>query len=203
MFGVVRLVFWVGLLFVGLFVMNKSKLSHKKQYVIAIGIIIIVLWVLSNLIPIENFFVTFSSPEDAFNYVNSEDVKLVIQGKNSDFVIGERDSTNFVYMIIPKNENGWKIGRGLDTKLRMQKMHNGIFINVYQYKNTGDYYLVVSGASGSKLQIKDSLDSQFLYFENINNKTSETYITYYASIFKIDAQYWINIDGEEIHLFNE
>ena len=85
----------------------------------------------------------------------------------------------------------------------MQKMHNGIFINVYQYKNTGDYYLVVSGASGSKLQIKDSLDSQFLYFENINNKTSETYITYYASIFKIDAQYWINIDGEEIHLFNE
>jgi len=183
--------------------MKKSKTMHKrKQYIFSVLIAVFLVTILS-FIPFENLFITFNSPEDAFKYVSSEKVKLVIQGKNSDFVIGEKDVAKFTYLIVPKNDNGWKVGRGLDTKLRMQKVHNGIVIYVYQYKNTGDYYVTISDTSGKKLQIKDSHDSQFLYLENMDNTIDKTYVTYYAAVFQIDSQYWININDEKIALFDE
>lgn len=198
MYGLIRLVFGCIILCCLVLIIKKSKTMYKrKQYIFSVFMVVFLVTILS-FVPFENLLITFNSPEAAFNFVNPEKVKLVIQGKNSDFVIGERDGANYTYLIVPKNDNGWKVGRGLDTKLKMRKVHNGIMIYVYQYKNTGDYYVTISDLSGEKLQIEDSHGSQFLC-----NTISKTYVTYYAAAFQIDSQYWIKINDEKVALFNE
>lgn len=198
MYGLIRLVFGCAILCCLILIIKKSKTMHKRKQYIFSALVVVFLVTMLSFMPFENLFITFNSPEAAFKYVSSEKVKFVIQGKNSDLVIGEKDVANFTYLIVPKNDNGWKVGRGLDTKLRMKKVHNGIMIYVYQYKNTGDYYVTISDMSGEKLQIEDSHDSQFL-----SNIISKTYVTYYAAVFQIDSQYWIKINDEKVALFNE
>ena len=75
---------------------------------------------------------------------------MVIEGENSDFVVGTKNSTSKI-LIVPKTANGWKVGIGLNTKKIVQKISNKNIIYVYQYKNTNDYFLTVFNAKGEKI----------------------------------------------------
>ena len=180
---------------------RKSKISQQLRYTIsALGSILLV--VALSFVMVENAFITFDSPQKAYSYVNfgKHDVKLVISGEQSDFVIGDKNDTH-VYLIIPKVENGWKIATGASSKLIAQKTFDGISVNIYQYKNTDDCYVTVNRFDGERCQVADSYNSHFQFLEQKVAMSDKSSFTYYTHISGTNAQYWISINGIQIMPF--
>ena len=72
--------------------------------------------------PIENSVITFSSPEKAFYYFQSAEIKLVVSGNETDFVSVSNHNSNS-FLILPKTEKVWKISTGNDLKIVCKKTH--------------------------------------------------------------------------------
>lgn len=197
MFGIVRIVFWCIIFSLCIFLMKKFNILRKIN-IIVLGVLILILCTISGLFPVENYFVTFSTPEEAYSYMNFEKVKLVVEGNKSAFVVGEKDRADYDYLVIPRNQNGWKLGRGVDIKLKEQKIIEGIFVDIYEYKDGDDYYVTVLDMSGKELEILDSCDSRFIKLSYDNEEIDNNYSSYYASILSFDENYWISVNGKQI-----
>ncbi|MBQ3523106.1 MAG: hypothetical protein IJA43_01455, partial [Clostridia bacterium] len=123
--------------------------------------------------------------------------KLVIKGESTDFVVGG-DADSNINLIVPKTDNGWKIGLGKDIKRVFQRNVEGYSICVYQYKNSDEYYLSVLKVDGGNFEISDEFNSEFYSISKYNDSLNETQYTYYAYIPSFNAQYSIFLDGAEI-----
>ena len=178
---------------------KKSHITHKCKVSIIAFTVIVLLVTISALIPIENSFITFSSPKAVYNYKGCGTVKLVIDGESTALVIGEKGDTS-VYTIVPKANNGWKIGMEIDTKRIVQIVSKGVTIYVYQYKNTNDYYITILDTNGGTLKITDNLGSEFHYLDKRNIALNKSFYTYYAYLSGFDEQYILTINGKEIRV---
>ena len=199
MFMLIRCIIGALLFLTGIFLIKRSKIHGRRlAYVISTSLSMIITVSLAFL-PFENLFLTFDSPEKAYEYVNSShgEISLVVSGDHSDFVLSEKDDAK-TYLIVPKAANGWKVGRGIDTKKIAYKFVNGISVSVYQYKNTGDYFVYVLDTSGGASQITDSKQSDFYSLENNSNLLDKTFVSYYAHISNFDSQYWVIVNGIQI-----
>lgn len=194
MYGAIRIIFWSVIFGIYILVMKKIKKIGKKNVIIA-AVITVLLCTLSGILPIENYFFTFSTPEKAFNYINSEKVALVVEGKESTLVIGEDKKADYVYLVLPKCVNGWKLGRGIDTKLKGQTMNEDIVVSLYQYKESNDYYITILDMSGKNLEIIDSCDSSFVTFDN--EEMDAEFAFYFSNVSQYDENYWIKVNDEK------
>ena len=192
MFGFVRLV--IGLVILsGLFlIIAKSKIAKKRNAEVGAIVVTLVLCIVMCFIPIENAFITFASPEEAYGYYNNGTrAELIVEGQDSDLVIGVKNGKKEV-LIVPKVSEGCKIGLGVDTK----KVNNGIVDEMayilYQHKKTCDYFIVIVDIEERVNQISDSNNSKFTLWER----------NYYAYISNID-DYKITINGIEYMLFED
>lgn len=129
----------------------------------------------------------YSTPEKAFNYINSEKLALVVEGKETTLVIGEEEKLDYIYLILPKCSNGWKLGRGTDTKLKEQTMNEDIVLSLYQYKESDTYYITIVDMNGKNLEIIDSCDSSFVKFDNEEMDTEFTF--YFSNVSQYDKNY--------------
>lgn len=198
-FGTIRIVFFVIIFAICVLLIWKSRLIHKRRWYLSALAVTIVLTTLSAFVPIENAFITFSSPTAAFEHINTGNVKLIVNGEETDFVVAEKGNADS-YLIIPKAGNGWKMGLGTDTKRIAHKFSNGVSIEVYQYKNTGDYYITVLNTEGGMLEISDNHNSEFSYLDKQNASLNETFYTYYAYVKNFDAQYILTVNGKTISI---
>ena len=78
MFGIIRMLFWIVIFGISIVVLGKQDVLNKKRNKVLLFVIITILWTGSMSLPIENLFISFSTPEKSYGYVNSEDVKLVV-----------------------------------------------------------------------------------------------------------------------------
>lgn len=195
MYGTVRVIFWCFIFGICAFLMKKHKILRKKNVIVA-AVVIVVFCILSVMFPIENNFLTFSTPERAFNYINFEKVVLVVEGKESAFVIGEREKADYVYLVVPKCSNGWKLGRGIDIRLKEQTAIEDIVISLYQYNESNDYYINILDMGGENLEINDSCESSFVRLDNEEMNTD--YVSYFANVSQYDKNYCINVNGLKI-----
>lgn len=201
MFVMFRLVFG-SLIFVICFALiRKLYIIRKQLWLISAFIMAIIITTISALIPIENAFVTFSSPQSAYNYNNSGSVKLIVNGEKTDFIVGSKGDTN-VYIIVPKSNDGWKLGMGLDTKRIAKTISDGISVYVYQYKNSDDYYISVLDTSGGPSDVTDNRSSKFQCLEKSNSALNETFYTYYAYVNDYNDQYVLTVNGKTIKIQN-
>lgn len=198
-FFMIRLAFWSIAFIISFLSIRKSRATHKRRWLITAFTVAIMLTTVSALIPIENAFITFSSPESAYRYNHSGSVKMIVAGDKADFVVGAKGDAD-VYAIVPKANGGWKIGMGLDTKRIVHTVSDGITVYVYQYKNTNDYFITVSDTNGGSLDITDNHHSEFQYLENPNSTLGKTYYTYYACINGLDDQYALTVNGKFIQI---
>lgn len=203
MFGIVRIFIGV-IFFLGMvYLLKKYSKSKQTLHRVILCVLTIALVTLSAFIPFENLFVTFPTPEAAFKYVNfeNEDVKLVVPGNESALIVGENRGTN-TYLIIPKDENGWKIGLGSNTKRVVYKVTNNIIVTVYQYKNTDDYYITLFslGTSGDVAQVADNRGSKFIPFKQDNTEFAESSYMFSAYVSKFDNRYRLIVNGTELDL---
>ena len=107
--------FWRGALLVILAIMAllfyKRIRTVDKWIRVTVSVILIVATCAVSVlyfVPVENSFVTFDSAEAVYKYrkFGSYDVHLVVEGKESDFVVGESNKNHDVlYMAVPKTED--------------------------------------------------------------------------------------------------
>ena len=200
MFSIIRLIIGCIFFIASVLVIQAKPIRKKIQYVV-FALVSVVLMVMLAFFPFENYFVTFHSPTESYEYYNwgKSNIVLVVEGNNCDFIVN-REKEQDTYLIIPKTTDGWKIGIGLNTKRIVQKNSNGIIVNIYQYKNTNDYYITVFNTEGGELNVSDSYNTQFYSLEKNNNSLGKKFITYYAHIFDFNPQYNIHVDGNKIML---
>lgn len=199
LFAIFRLV--LGSLFLVIFIIliKKSQTTHKRRWLITSVVVTIILTTVFSFIPIENAFVTFSSPQSSYSYNHPGDVKLIVNGEETDFIVGFKDDTE-IYAIVPKSDDGWKLGTGLDTKRIAQTTVDGILVCVYQYKNLDDYYITVFDTNGGSSEITDNHSTRFQFLDEANRVLNKTFYTYYAYIHDYDDQYVLSVNGKTIEI---
>lgn len=190
MFGLFRIFLGCAIFAICLFIMKKTRLAKKSVIISAVAAVAIC--TVSYMFPIENHFLSFSSPEKAFGYTNSERVAFVVDGQKSSLVIGEESKGKYIFSIVPKGIDEWKLGRGIDTKLEDQIVDKDCVINLYHHKGSGDYYISVVNAKEDTM-IYDSSGSSFVAFDmgDVSGFNS-----YFANVLQFDESYWINVNGE-------
>lgn len=156
---------------------------------------------LSAFIPFENAFITFKSPEAAYKYFHpgTSEIELVLDGQHSSFVIGSKGDSDIVY-IVPKASGGWKVGLGAYVEGNY-KITDDLVIEVYRYRGMDDCYISVYSAYGTPLELSDTYGSVFIPLENFIYELDESYITYFAAIPSMEAQYRLSVNGVDISVF--
>lgn len=194
MFGTIRIILCSILLMICILLLKKKRKLKKKNVIIAIAVIVL-LCTLSGIVPVENYFFTFSTPEKAFNYMYSEKPVLVIDGKETSLVVGREATDDYIYLVLPKCSKGWKLGRGIDTKLKEQILNEEMVIALYQYKETEDCYITILDISGKEADIFDSCNSTFVAFDGGGENMNAT--LYFSHVSNYDGNYWIKINDEK------
>ena len=199
----IRLIFWTIIVLMCFFLIKKHMRVHKNRWYLMLFIIACILFSLSALIPVENAFVTFSSPQSAYSYMYMNKTKLVVEGTNTAFVIGGegKDSS---YTIIPRSDTGWKLGPALDVNTSISKFSsNKVKIYVDQYKDSEEYYITVYNANGAAAEVSDSRNSKFYHLDKSSNGDDETFYTYYSYVHDLDDQYTLTVNGKTYSVMDE
>ncbi len=180
-------------------VIKRHKQINKRKFYAIFTTITIALYVLLSFIPFENLFLTFDSPESAYEYFipGKSDIELVVEGNNCDFIVDRNKDTD-TFLIIPKTENGWKIGTGSNMVRVDQKLTDGISVNIYQYKNSNDYFITILDTNGGESKISDNFNTVFYSLERNTDYLGKTYVTYYAHIPDFNVNYCLDVNGEQI-----
>lgn len=199
----IRLVFWTIIVLVCFFLIKKHTRSHKYRWYLMLFIIACTLFSLSALIPVENAFVTFSSPQSAYSYMYMNKATLVVMGTSTAFVIGG-EGKDSAYTIIPRSNTGWKLGPALDVKTSISKFSsNKVKIYVDQYKDSREYYITVYNVNGAAAEVRDSRNSKFYHLDKSSNGYKETFYTYYAYVHDLDDEYTLTVDGKTYSVMAE
>lgn len=174
----------------GIIVIKKTKYSRSRKAMLFSFVVSVLLVTLSALVPIENIFLKFSNPKNAYNYSNLGQVELIVDGKLSSFVVAKGSNAyNYNFSIVPKCGNSWKIGSAFDTKIISQRFLDDIVVYIYRYRNSSDYFVSIHNKDCSELLLEDNRGSKFHTLSSSNSATGETVYTYYAYVNNIDDQY--------------
>lgn len=189
-YSIGTIIYWIIILLifiVFLLILKKLNVKNKKLGIFIFIIIAYVIYMVLSLFNIDNFFMTFSTPEKAFKYQYNKKIDKVIDGKNTSLVISKDDAI-YVY---PKYNNSYKLPTGIITKVK-QAYSNGVEIQILTYKNTGDYYAVISSTNQSFIHISDNISSEFYErkFYDINE--------YYAYLKGYNSNYSVVLDDKVI-----
>lgn len=195
-FIIIRLIILLLVLFPVLVKERGKKSKTKKTVAIILSAFLLAV---SALIPFENLFVTFSTAESSYKYHNQGTPVITVDGQDTSLVVGQKRNT-YIYNIIPKVDNGWKLGMGYNMKNIYQSVDSADknLINVFQYKNTNEFYLVVTNIEGKALQINDSMNSEFVLSESSDKNGSANDSAYYAYVNVLDSDYVLCVNGVDI-----
>lgn len=196
-----RLLIGLALLCIGMLWLRRTGRNNKRfrafLFLFA-AISVVTLY----LLPVENAFVKFDSPEESYHYTNSGIVEMVIKGKTTCFVVASNNKTES-YLIIPGAEHAWKIGRGVDTKPTIHQLSDTASIQVFQYKEADEYYIVISGIQEGELSIADNRGTVFSSKSFFVRSLESEYYTYFAYVADLDGTYKLFINDEEISFLTQ
>lgn len=160
----------MGLLLMG--VRQLCRKNHKITKQTCVIILVITAIVISSvlfLLPLERWFITYSSPEEAFYLTERAQADLVLEGKESCFVI-DKQGAGSKFSVYERVNGGWKKSKNLFPDRRTYSVSSGFFVYVYHVKDTNDYYLHVSmsltHADQPSVHITDNRNSEFVVTEN-------------------------------------
>ena len=201
MYTIIRLLIGCTFLVCSMIVIKNSKGIRKHIWYIAFTSLSVLLIVVLTFLPFENLFMTFDSPEAvyAYYYLGKSNIELVVEGDDCDLIIDRKNNSD-TYLMIPKTADGWKIGVGSDTKRIMQKFSDGISLDVYRYKDSGDYFITIIDTNGGESTISDEYNTKFLSLERYNDSLGKNFVTYYAHITNLNPQYSVTVNDIPIVL---
>lgn len=194
LYGIIRIVFF-GLAFLFAFVfISSSKMIRKKMIIVVAMIMCVVLCSISFLMPIENLFIKFKSPEVVFNYSCNGKIEDIIYGHNSCLIF-----SSDAYNIILKTEAGYKISTVFSSKTVYDKFDKYGSFKVYNASNTNDFYIWGTMIlKESTVNITDSNNSVLKTKITKNSNTNYYTALIYGFIDSFTNDYFLLINGEKI-----
>ncbi|MBQ8575432.1 MAG: hypothetical protein IJ447_05225 [Clostridia bacterium] len=82
----------------------------------------------SLLVPVENFFYSFNSVEDIFNYRYHEKLLTYAECDEGVVCVGQKDAVSYVYYSFTKDSEGYKLPKNLVTKTIFRSSEHGIYL---------------------------------------------------------------------------
>ena len=193
LYSISRILISVLLLAVCIFVIKK-KISFNKQRLftgIAIFCCFCVAAVLE-LIPYENSFISFDTPEKAIQYYSNNDIENILYGKDTCLVLTSGKSNT--RQILNKKNKGWNIQTEFNIKKTNMKPIGTDYAYILSIEESTDRYILVRNVSGKELELYDNLNSEFT-----QANTGE----YYAYLSDFSDEYILYVDGEEVRFASE
>lgn len=198
---IIRIVFWIAIFFLVLWICKKKGTPVTKRVRWVIAIITLVFITIFGLIPMENFFVTFPSPQAAFNYSCVGEIMDVVDGNDSCMVIYKESKQTFITTFFLKEGMGYKLGTHFSFETVYAENHDGLVVEVYMVKNTEDYYVSLFGSLKSdRIDIADSANSNFVTHSEVILDTGYRSIKSHAFVEGIDDGYSIQINDTKIQI---
>ena len=177
---------------------RKSKIMHKGAFPTLVCTLLFPVCAVLFLFPIENLFMTFTSPEQAYEFVYPQNTKLtVVEGDKSALVMGVNEENAVEYQVFPKAKNGWKRLGLLQIQFYQFHPAEGISITLVRYKPSGDCYAWVHFLRNQNCKITDERGSQFRSDEEL---TGNLIHEYYAYVGHPSETYTITVDGVDYSL---
>lgn len=177
------------------FLLFRKKLRRKMLYIVAAALLILSDIALCEL-PVENAFVTFDSPESAAQYVGIDHVSYIIDGADTGLLISG-ETGEYQERIFPKAQDGWKLSGESATHIRGFYSGTGAAIQMLQYKDTAEHYLVVI-YMGTPPALSDSNESVFQLLQAGDGYTTDSIFAAYVP--QYGANYAVTINGETVYL---
>ncbi len=113
--------------------------------------------------PIENWFYSFSSIEALAQYACDGELVLFVDGSDSCFIVCRTRSEKYSYMISPKTESGYKIGRLSAHRELSKTVSMQYVVTIVQSDGSSDAYVLIGGLSAGQCKgIQDSRNSSFV-----------------------------------------
>ncbi|MBR5451652.1 MAG: hypothetical protein IKV36_01515 [Clostridia bacterium] len=178
----------------------KFRQKDKKMYLVALLCSVIVGYALF-FVAVEDPFLTFPTRQDALFYVTNTTATRIIEGKSSDWVISKNDDKNTMLMV-PKTEKGYKVSLGSYVVRAEQYADDNVFFNIYRFKNSNDYYMMLTDLNNGYTEITDSCNSVFQY-EEVTDKDLGTYCVYYCYVDGFDKNYTVTVGGKTYSPFTK
>ena len=208
LWGFVNLLIWGSVLLYCRRKINLSDIKNKRRAHFISIVVVLVLWTVIGSLPVEELFVTFASPEDAFRAYSDSDVPvfMTIEGEDSALVIGEEAEHEYTLKVVNRAEDGWKTGSGFNFKTRhFSDQNKNATITVYQHKQNDDIFIEVLIFDKEDCTVLDNRQSEFVVIEDETEVDGEKYVfcSYYAYAGKYDKGYSLTIDGTEYYLFEK
>ena len=187
MYNLIRFLIVIVLLVSVVILIRKSKNKFKKAIIL---LAFIAFDVVLALVPIENSFILFSSPQQVAEYYTGEKAQGVVYGENTALVI----TTETSKIVFPKTDNGWKIANSYNTDLKyFDTISEGTLIAVLNFDGTDEWYVEIYSVVDSELNITDTSNSEFeLIIPASENVKSGTYFAYVNGL---DEDYEISVNG--------
>ncbi len=193
-----RLILGTLLFFIFNIIFKKTGLQKLNKNSIQISIILsVIIIAISSFLPFENAFINFSSPQKAFYYYNSEEIKAILDGENSTMIISDDNNADQI-TIIPKSKKGkWKIGTGFNVETISVFMQKNINISIDKHRHSNDYYIYITTIGNIEYKVSDNCNSEFY---SISDETNGYFQTYAAYIKNYNDDYSIFINDKKIKL---
>lgn len=199
MFIIVRIIICCVFFLIPLTLMRLFGILHRNRtFFISIMLSIVVLSI-SSVVPFENLLFTFNTPEEVYLYshIGKHNIVLIVEGNNSALVIDQKNNKDYLFYMVPKDDQGWKIGIGTDMKYVSNQIIGELAINVYQFKCSDDYYIQIDHIHGTPLMLADEYNSCFYPLKRIDYFGKENY-SYFACVQFNNSKYSIIIDGIDV-----
>lgn len=179
-----------------LIVLNKKKLLRKKLVAIITIIAIIAFTSLISIFPVENAFIRFDTPEQAFSYVETGKFDYVVEGESSSMVVYKKDSSTYSQIFLLKDEKGYMLNSFYGYTLTDRLFDGNYALDIFKVKNTEDYYItgvLVSDTSNVELK-SDTRDVVCKIFYKENSYIFYAYVKDYAD------DIYLVCDGEKVEI---
>ncbi|MBR3835650.1 MAG: hypothetical protein IKJ69_02530 [Clostridia bacterium] len=87
----------------------------------------VILVAVSLLVPVENYFFSFNSVEDIFNYRYHEDLLTYAECEEGVLCVAQKDALNYAYYSFTRDEEGYKLSKNLVPDTVFRSSEHGVY----------------------------------------------------------------------------
>ena len=197
MFFVLRIAICVVVVIISALIYRFFSKTFNKRFLLILLVISLTLFSLCGILPIENAFMTFDSPEEICTYRYGVPPICSVEGENSAlFFYSQKQS--FYHSGVIKENGGWKMIMGRSVNQKNQIVCGDIYLSVYQIKGADDVYIMVrKPVDNISFDLSDNRGTVFAHFFPYKNR--EAWCAYLENP---DATYYVTINGENVYPFS-
>ncbi len=163
------------------------------------------IYIILTFMPVENLFLGFDTPEEAFHYNSNMDILMVDEYDDYALIVAELDdddSQGIMFYILNKKGEKWKINvytADRDYVFSESKVKSkSLCLTKLYIPNSNDCFIICDStylADNNVEKVSDNRNTKFKYFDVPIDGVIDFY---YGVIEDIDSDYECYVDGETI-----